>query len=259
VNADPRPPISVLRSSQKRLAALVEPLIPDGVEAPSMADEWTIAQVMSHLGSQAEIFGAILQAGIDDSEIPGPESFPPVWDRWNAKDPVDQARDSLAANDTFLKKIEGLSDAQLDSLRFALFGMDLDLARVVMMRLNELALHTWDIAAAVDAGALVGADAVDLVVDTLPDMARRIGKAPEKGLRVRIVTSDPARDLVLATDEAVTIDQWDDGPVDGVLRLPAESLVRLVYGRLDDEHTADVDFESDEVDLNTLRSVFPGV
>jgi len=258
VNADPRPPISVLRSSQNRLVALVEPLIPDGVEAPSMADEWTVAQVMSHLGSQAEIFGDIIQAGIDDQEIPGPDSFPPVWDKWNAKSPVDQARDSLAANEYFLEKVEGLSDAQLDSLRFAMFGMDLDLARVVMMRLAEMALHSWDIAAALDAEALVAADAVDLVIDTLPQTAARAGKAPDTGLRVRVITSDPVRDLVLRADEAVTLDQWDDSPADGVLRLPAESLVRLVYGRLDDDHTANVDFESEELDLDALRAVFPG-
>jgi hypothetical protein len=40
------------------------------------------------------------------------------------------------------------------------------------------------------------------------------------------------------------------------LRLPAEALVRLVYGRLGPEHTPPA--ESEHVELDTLRRVFPG-
>jgi hypothetical protein len=40
------------------------------------------------------------------------------------------------------------------------------------------------------------------------------------------------------------------------LRLPAEAVVRLVYGRLDPAHTPPVG--SQEVDLDDLRPIFPG-
>ena len=46
-----------------------------------------------------------------------------------------------------------------------------------------------------------------------------------------------------------------DGPAD--LTLPAEAFVRLVYGRLDPDHTPA--FEGDPADLDTLRRTFPGV
>ena len=39
--------------------------------------------------------------------------------------------------------------------------------------------------------------------------------------------------------------------------LPAEALVRLVYGRLDPDHTPS--FDGDEADLDELRRAFPGV
>jgi len=40
------------------------------------------------------------------------------------------------------------------------------------------------------------------------------------------------------------------------LRLPAEALVRLVYGRLDPAHTPAL--EARGVDVDELRRIFPG-
>jgi hypothetical protein len=40
------------------------------------------------------------------------------------------------------------------------------------------------------------------------------------------------------------------------LTLPAEAFIRLVYGRLDPEHTPS--FDGDPELLDSLRSVFPG-
>ena len=40
------------------------------------------------------------------------------------------------------------------------------------------------------------------------------------------------------------------------LRLPAEALIRLIYGRLDPAHTPPA--EAREVDLDELRQMFPG-
>ena len=53
----PDPWIGALRHSHGRLQALVEPLGLSQLEQRSYASEWSIAQVLSHLGSQAEIFG----------------------------------------------------------------------------------------------------------------------------------------------------------------------------------------------------------
>jgi uncharacterized protein (TIGR03083 family) len=255
---DPRSWLAALRNSHDRLSALVGPLVPDGVEAPSLAREWSIAQVLSHLGSQAEIFDAILEAAVAGDDLPGPEAFPPVWDAWNSRTPVEQVVDSVAANGAFQAKVEALSDEQLAALRFALFGMDLDVVGFLRMRLSEHAVHSWDVAGALDAKARVAPDAVDLLIDTLPEMAARVGKPQGVARRIRVVTEDPARDLVLVVDDAVRVEAWDDGPVDGVLRLPAEAWLRLVYGRLDEEHTPTVEIDGDGLTLDTLRSVFPG-
>jgi hypothetical protein len=87
----------------RRLAAVVGPLTAEEAAAgPSYDDDWSIAQVLSHLGSGAEIFGLILDAGRRGEDAPGMEQFQQVWDRWNAKSPEEQARDGVAADAAFL-------------------------------------------------------------------------------------------------------------------------------------------------------------
>ena len=76
MEASPDPWISALRHSHDRLRASVEPLGPDQLAQRSYPSEWTIAQVLSHLGSQAEIFGLMLEAGLAGQEPPGPRGVP---------------------------------------------------------------------------------------------------------------------------------------------------------------------------------------
>ncbi len=259
MESDTQPWIAALRSSQDRLSALVVPLIRDRLGEQSRSRDWTIAQVLSHLGSQAEIFGSILDAAVEQRPLPGPDTFPPVWDDWNARSAKDQAADSLAANEAFVHRVEGLSEAQLGALHFPMFGMEFDAVGFLRMRLSEHAMHSWDVAASVDPTARVSADAVDLLIDTLPEMARRVGKPQDAPIGLRIVTTDPARDLVLTVTDEVRIDSWDGGSAGGVLRLPAEALLRLVYGRLDDEHAPPIELDADGITLDMLRSIFPGL
>jgi uncharacterized protein (TIGR03083 family) len=258
VDRDPKPWIAALRSSHNRLSGLVEPLVPDRVDTPSMATEWSIAQVLSHLGSQAEIFTAFFVAAIEGTELPGPDSFPPIWDAWNGRAATDQVSDSLAANAAFVDFVASLADGQLGALRFLMFGMDLGAVDVLQMRLSEHAVHTWDVAGALDPRATVSADAVELLLDTLPDMAKRVGKPQDPPFQIRVVTSDPVRDLSLSAGDPVEIGKDENTKPADVLRIPAEALVRLVYGRLDDKHTPPVELEGD-LTLDRLRSVFVGL
>ena len=137
-------------AAQDRLVALVTPLGPGELTRPSYDDEWTVADVLGHMGSQAEIFGSFLDAGLAGREAPGPDSFPPVWDAWNTRSPEQKASDSLAANEAFVARLEGLSDTELAGVDLNLFGMEVDAPTLARMRLSEHATHTWDIAVALD-------------------------------------------------------------------------------------------------------------
>jgi uncharacterized protein (TIGR03083 family) len=246
--------ISALRSSHDRFTAVVEPLDDAQVEGPSYDSEWTIAQVASHLGSGAEIFGLILDAGLAGADAPGGDKFSPVWDEWNARTPVAQVRDSVVVNDAFVTRLEQLSDSDRSSFAMSLFGSDLDLAGLAAMRLGEHAVHTLDVEVALDPEALVAPTAVALLIDRLGATAGRTAKSDGEG-RVVIATSEPERTFVLELGPDVTLAPGA-GSATVDLNVPAEAFLRLVYGRLDAEHAPD-EIADDDV-IVKLRKVFPG-
>lgn len=256
METSPAPWINALRSSHDRLQSIAGPLDAGQVAEQSYCTDWSIAQVLSHLGSGAEIFTLFTEAGVSGQEPPGRETFPPIWERWNAKSPQDQAADGLSADETLVETLESMDDEQLGKLRLSMFGMDLDAAGITRMRLGEHAVHTWDVAVARDRQATVAPEAVALLIDGVEQMAGRMGKAGGPEERVRVVTTDPERSFVLETGDKVEL---TPGAGEGglpELRLPAEALIRLFYGRLDADHTPSS--VASDVDLDGLRQVFPG-
>jgi uncharacterized protein (TIGR03083 family) len=248
--------LSAVRMSHDRLATLVSGLDADGLRRQSYDKDWTIAQVLSHLGSQAEIFSLFLDAGLTGREPPAQAAFGPIWDVWNARSPEEQASEGLAANEALISRVESLSPQQLAAFRLALFGMDLDAAGLLRMRLSEHAPHTWDIAVALDPAARIAPDAVELLIDGLPQMAARIGKQSGHPAVIAITATGPARRFTLDTG-GVSMSPGD-GEAPGSLELTAEALVRLVYGRLDDSALATGEVRTVNVSLPDLQAVFPG-
>ncbi len=279
---EPTPWIAALRRSHDALRASVEPLDETGLRRQSYASEWSIAQVLSHLGSGAEIFGLFLDSGLRGAEPPGRETFAPIWQAWNERSPQSQATDALAADDALIKRLESLGPDELGNLRLPLFGRDLDATGLARLRLGEHAVHTWDVAVALDPAAMVAADAVSLLIDSLGPVAARSGKPADGPLAVHVSTTEPAREFVIEAGGPVRLEPAQaeenlphadrdaphadkdaphadkDAPQAELahLRLPAEAFVRLVYGRLDPAHTPAV--EATGVDLDDLRRIFPG-
>ncbi|MEP6651660.1 MAG: maleylpyruvate isomerase family mycothiol-dependent enzyme [Lapillicoccus sp.] len=245
----------VVRRSQDRFAEILDTLTPEQMTAPSYDDEWSIADVASHLGSQAEIFALYLEAGLEGAEPPAREDFPPIWDRWNAKPPTDQVSDSVAANEALVTRIEGIPIGERDGFQVEMFGGTRDLAGLTSMRLGEHAVHTWDIAVALDPTATVAQDAVDLLVDALPATAARSGRPVRGAAPVVVATTEPAYTFRVALDPEVSLNAVDGVAAD--LAMPAEAFLRLVYGRLDAAHTPS-SVTGDTARLDDLRRAFPG-
>jgi uncharacterized protein (TIGR03083 family) len=251
--------LSALQHSHEGLASLVAWLDAETLELGAYPSDWSIAQVLSHLGSSAEIFGRFLTAGADDAPAPTNEDFGPIWQRWDAKSPADQARDSIQADRTLVGRISALDEAQRDRWQLEMFGSNRRLTDLLALRLNEHAVHTWDVAVAMDPDATILPEAVDLVVDELGLITQYTGKPPAQPAAVTVVTHDPDREFRLdAGPDTVSLSATRTGSDGGgpSVRLPAEALIRLVYGRLDPDHTPDV--STDGIDLDTLRHVFPG-
>jgi uncharacterized protein (TIGR03083 family) len=188
--------IATLRQSHGRLASLAEAISEDFLTHISYADAWTVAQVFSHLGSGAEIAVMLLEAALGGPPL-DQEAVPPIWDTWNAKTPQHQAADCLAADDAHVKRLEGLTDAELAGISYHVFGMTLDAAGLIGLRLSEHAVHTWDIAVTADPEAVVAPAAVDLLVPQLGFLAERTGRTEAGPLRVRLRGTHPEVDFLL--------------------------------------------------------------
>jgi uncharacterized protein (TIGR03083 family) len=260
VESNPRTWISTLRQSHERLAGLVAPLTPEQLREQSYDTDWSVAQVLSHLGSGAEISLMSLPGALGKTEPVGREAFGPIWDKWNAKSPDDQASDALAVDEQHVVALERLTDEQLASMKMEFFGMQLDAVGIVRLRMGEHALHTWDVAEHSDPAATVAPDAAALLIDNVPQfLAPRLGKPLDEPFAVRITTTGPDRDYLLTSgEESVSMTDWpDDGAAVPHVQMPAEALVRLAYGRLDPDHTpASVTGDPDA--LEKLRAIFPG-
>jgi uncharacterized protein (TIGR03083 family) len=256
METSPGPWIEALRHSHDTLQAVAGPLDPGQLRQQSYDTEWSVAQVLSHIGSQSEIFGLFLDAGLSGQDPPGPEAFGPIWESWNGKSPQDQAADALRADEAVIARLESLDDDERERFRLSMFGMDLDIAGFARMRLGEHAVHTWDVVVALDPAATLAPDAVGLLVDTLGQLVARAGKPGGTQRRLHVSTSSPVRHFTLETGEKVTLtpSEYTEGLPE--LALPAEALIRLVYGRLDPAHTPPV--ETRRADLDGLRQVFPG-
>jgi uncharacterized protein (TIGR03083 family) len=249
--------IQVIGASSQRLADQVEQLTPEQLRERAYPSEWTVADVLSHLGSGGTIMRLRLDGEVVDMQA--------IWDEWNAKDPGAQAEDSLLADDLLQERLYALTAEDQDNMRFAMGPAELDLLTVLALRLNEHSLHTWDVAVTFDATATLPDSEAALIVDTLPMIVRWAAKpaGAERDLSIRTVSPDRTFALALRADgvslsavDAADAADAGDGADKPDLVLPAEALIRLVYGRLDPDHTPRGIVGVGHLD--ELRQAFPG-
>jgi uncharacterized protein (TIGR03083 family) len=249
--------LEALRISVRRLRRIVEPLGDDAIVQSAYPTDWTIAQVMSHLGSGAVIFQRRLEddlAGTTSAEEFGPRT----WDEWNAKSPRAQADDGLAADAALLVTLEALSADQRDRFTFAIGPMSFDFDGFVGLRLNEHAFHTWDIDVVFDEEATLPVPITAFVVDNLQLVGRYTAQSTPGGpAMITVRTTDPDRRFALElTAEAATLNPLATTVGAGDVEMPAEAFARLVYGRLDPAHTPP--FVGDPAVIDRIRATYPG-
>ena len=247
--------LSALHASVGRLRRVVGGLGPGQVRQSAYPSEWTIADVLSHLGSGAVILQRRFEDIVAGRQTDGPLDQS-VWDEWNAKPPEDQAAEALAADAALLESLESSTDGPRRDFSFALGPMEFDFDGFVGLRLSEHVIHTWDVEVAGDPAAGLGDEAVPVMIDRLGMVAGYSGKPDGLAAEVHVELHRPERQftVVLAPD-SVRLDVGGPG-ADPDLALSAEAFIRLVYGRLDPEHTPP---DTAGAELDRLRRVFPGV
>lgn len=258
------PAICALRAVHDELADRAGGFSDADIDGPSGAAEWTMAQLLSHIGSGAEIGLANLEASL--SQLPAPEgSFnQSVWDRWNAMSPREQADSAIATDERLVAAYESIDDDVRNSLRIQLgflpepIGLDL----AVAFRLNESTLHGWDAAVVDNAAATLNPAAVPVLLDALAGplsfLIGWIGKSTVTDQVIAVRTTHPERELALTVGSSVALAPNLPSTPDGTLSIPAEALLRLFAGRLGSDSAPDRILLTGGVEMPALRAVFPG-
>jgi uncharacterized protein (TIGR03083 family) len=254
--------IAALRSGHEALAALVRGLTPDDLIRPSAASEWQVSQVLSHLGSGAEINLATLSAARDGTPGPDGDFNRGVWARWDAMPPAEHASGFLDANQRLVEAYESLDANAREQLQINLgfLPAPVDVATAARFRLSEFALHRWDVEVSFDEQATVAPDAVGLLLDQVGAMLGWTGRPDALGGRqatLALRLREPDRSLGLRLGEAIELTDAPGQP-DGELVAPAEAWLRLAVGRLGPRYTPRTVELTGPVSLDDLRRVFPG-
>jgi uncharacterized protein (TIGR03083 family) len=255
--------IAVLRKGHDELAGFVGGLSDDDLARGSGAAEWDVSEVLSHLGSGAEIGLAGLDAALAGTPRPGQEFNLGVWDRWNAMGRRERADGFVRADEALVERYESIDAATRESLRIDMgfLPAPVDVATAARLRLNEFAMHMWDVRAGFADGVALSGDAAAALLHGEPNLLAWIGKAEALGGReavVRVTTSGPESVFALRLAAPISVDFDVPGEPDGTLDLPAESWLRLVAGRLGPRHTPEGVTATGAADLDLLRRVFPG-
>lgn len=252
--------IAVLRATHDDLAALVAGLTDEQLAGPSGAAEWTVAQVLSHLGSGAEIGLATLETALAAGPAAGPGFNESVWDRWNAMSLREQATNFLDHDGRLVAAYENLTSEQLTAqVDLGFLPEPLPLASFAGMRLSEAAQHSWDVRVAFDPSAAIPADVAAVLAEHLAGalgfLVGFIGKAGALAEPAVVDIEGSGYGLVV-TDTVVVVTE----PADPTATFigPLESAIRLVGGRLRPANTPERVKVTGAVTLDDLRRVFPG-
>ncbi|MGW4912817.1 maleylpyruvate isomerase family mycothiol-dependent enzyme [Streptomyces sp. NPDC004270] len=255
--------IDALRSGHDYLTAVVHGLASADLNRPSGASGWDVSQVLSHLGSGAEISLAVLEGALNATGTPDQDFNKAVWARWDGMSPIERAEGFVAANDALVSRYEGLDTQTRKELRIDLgfLPMAADAATVAGIRLTEFAHHTWDVEVAFDHEAPLLSTLTGLLLDQAGPFLDFLGKADAldaRPVRIAVHTTAPERAFGLEVANSLTLTDVPDQP-DAVLNAPAEWWLRLTTGRHAPAHTpSEVSLASTSLTLDDLRRVFPG-
>lgn len=253
--------IASLRSSHDELVALVSDLSDEQLATASGASDWSVAQVLSHLGSGAEITGASFHAAVDDTATPEQGYNEAVWERWGALSAREQATAFREHDAGLVGALESLTSEDRENLQIKVgfLPAPLPLDTFAGMRLHETAQHSWDAHVALDPAATLDATSAEVLVDHftgglgfLLGFMSKADKLPKPTV-VRIGDVDVA----IAVDDRVSLSAATGATA--TFHGELEAAIRLLAGRLKPPYTPPDVEVTGNVTLDDLRRAFPGL
>jgi uncharacterized protein (TIGR03083 family) len=253
--------LRALHATSERLDGQVGSLSEKDLARPSFAEGWSIAQVLSHLGSGAEIGAMLVERGLKGwTNGPIRDDVLPIWQRWDAMGPLEQRATWQDANARHLGLLDSLDATEHASVKVPYFAGLLSVADYAGYRLSEQSVHGWDIAVALNATAIIPADELRLLWKRLDLVATRFRDADTLSrlapAQLAVTLTDEQRTLLLDLDSELHI--YPANPADpvGTVTGTADAILRLVYGR--HRPRADVVTAAGPLTVDDLRALFPG-
>ncbi|MFI5613215.1 maleylpyruvate isomerase N-terminal domain-containing protein [Amycolatopsis sp. NPDC051903] len=240
--------LNALNGSSARLSAIVADLPEDALRAESYATGWTVAQVLSHLGSAAEICSALVERGLaGDRTPPSADDTRPVWARWDAMSAEEQRSSWYEAD----RRHRDLLASAGETTVIPYFAGLLSVTEYAGYRLSEQSLHAWDIEVQTNPSATIPEsnllwERLDLVVTRFHNAEVKARLAP-----MRIGLPDAA----LVIDGEVHLEPADVTSPDAEIAGDRDAVLRLFYGRNRDADGLKV---AGAAQLDDLRALFPG-
>ena len=242
--------IAVIGALAQGLYEFLSNLSNDDLARQSACDAWTVRDVAGHLTNRAERQVASMTRGRNGDSDP-PAGF---------SAPVDMMAMSAANADADIAYAQSLGDdllmtfgrryRELHQLLDGFSGDDWNCAcwhprrgamtarEYVSQRIQELAVHDWDIRSAFDANAALHPDAVPVLLGM---SARWLRSAYNPGddpptdpvrYHFALTDADPMDVLVSPSGAQVGVGRHD-GPIDLKVDCDANTYLLLAYGRLD--------------------------
>ncbi len=252
----PQGRIEILQREAESFKGFLSGVSAQALEQPSACDRWTVADVLSHVGSQ--MFALSITRGLAGDVSPPPGR--PAVSEHNEDDFEEgiaqralatraQQGDGLLAwfmgnLDESVKVFDSVKPEQWDTQCYWPPGPE-PISTLLDMRIAELCMHAWDVRSVLEVDYQLSEGSLGALIDTIPRAVRRAFR-PEPQLespvryRFSLPAPTPNEIDILVTKEGTRLEPPTAITADVTFHCDRETYVLVMYGRVTpDEAMAD--------------------
>ncbi len=241
--------VDLLIAEAARLGDFLAGLDAEGWNRDSACSEWKVADVVAHLaqGSGGSAL-ALTRAQAGDSSPPEGQRLLDAGERasemtaeraiayGSEMEPSDLLRAYTEGQQRLGQAAQGLQAGDWEKPSFHRRGI-IPMHENVARRIQELAIHGWDIRSAFDPAAELSEAAAGLITTLayrwLNASFRPVAGAGPARFRFQVSGAPPVSQDVVLEGDGFRIEPAGDAPADVTFRGNASAYVLLIYGRLD--------------------------
>ncbi len=247
--------IDLVNFESDRLREFLSGLDEQAWSVDSACEGWSVGDVVGHLSAGAESWAnSITRAVAGDAGPPPGQAFLASGDRGSGTiaQAAISARQQMGGNllegyttghGRLRQVLSSLGPEDWDKPCFHRRGQ-MPLQDYVSLRVQELAVHAWDIRSSRDKSAELWDESLPVLVGKVPRWLRtafRPGLGLPTPMRFRFDVSGPVpvQEDVLVTGEAFQVETSGENQPDVTFRCNTGNYILLIYGRLDLEGASD--------------------